>query len=226
VDAEGEKSLAQQLAKLAVELSRVTAVDDTVETIVDYARQVMGCTQAGIALNEDGRLITTVVSDPLVRQLYEIQLSNGEGPLVSAFNGSRVVLISEVRNDDRWPAWRELALSFGLRTVLQLPLRTGTYRSGVLTLYSSIPDAFDAEDVAMAELVAHHAAGAITWARERSQLEDAVASRRLIGQAVGVLMMRHRLTQHEAFDVLKRYSQETNTRLREVAGQLVTTEEF
>lgn len=57
----------------------------------------------------------------------------------------------------------------------------------------------------------------------RANLEAAIDSHRLIGQAVGILVERHRLTPGEAFDRLKQASQNRNLKLREVASRVVET---
>ena len=46
---------------------------------------------------------------------------------------------------------------------------------------------------------------------------------RLVGQAMGILMERFDMDADRAFAVLKRYSQDTNTKLRDVAQQLIDT---
>lgn len=61
---------------------------------------------------------------------------------------------------------------------------------------------------------------AFSSARSHAQLEQAVATRHTIGEAMGILMGSHRLTEEEAFDVLRRYSQENNIKLREVARRV------
>ena len=52
-------------------------------------------------------------------------------------------------------------------------------------------------------------------------LEHAVESQRLIGQAVGVLIERHRVTPNAAFAMLRTASQNRNLKLREVAGRVI-----
>jgi AmiR/NasT family two-component response regulator len=48
-------------------------------------------------------------------------------------------------------------------------------------------------------------------------------SRALIEQAKGILMERHKIKEDEAFTMLTRASQRTNTKLRDVAAELVRT---
>jgi hypothetical protein len=58
------------------------------------------------------------------------------------------------------------------------------------------------------------------------QLEQAVASRDVIGQAKGILMERHKLTPDAAFDMLRQASQHLNIKLRDVATTLADTGEL
>jgi AmiR/NasT family two-component response regulator len=51
-------------------------------------------------------------------------------------------------------------------------------------------------------------------------------TRDLIGQAKGILMERHRVTGDQAFKLLVRASQATNTKLRDIADELVATGEL
>ena len=55
------------------------------------------------------------------------------------------------------------------------------------------------------------------------QLEQAVATRDVIGMAKGMVMTRHRIDDEAAFSVLVRYSRDTNTKLREVAAAVVAS---
>ncbi|TCC46328.1 ANTAR domain-containing protein, partial [Kribbella pittospori] len=56
-----------------------------------------------------------------------------------------------------------------------------------------------------------------------TQQPRAVTSYRLVGQAMGILMERFDLDGDRAFTILKRYSQDNNRKLRDVAQQLIDT---
>ena len=60
-------------------------------------------------------------------------------------------------------------------------------------------------------------------ADKQANLETAVESHRLIGQAVGILVERHKILPGEAFDRLKQASQHRNLKLREVAFRVIET---
>jgi len=61
--------------------------------------------------------------------------------------------------------------------------------------------------------------------RRAANLHAALASRETIGEALGILMERERITGHQAFDILRRASQHLNIKLREVAENLIETGE-
>jgi hypothetical protein len=58
-------------------------------------------------------------------------------------------------------------------------------------------------------------------AREIAQLKEALATRTVIGQALGILMERFDISGDQAFTYLARASQVRNQKLREIAGHLV-----
>ena len=60
-------------------------------------------------------------------------------------------------------------------------------------------------------------------ADKQANIEQAIDSHRVIGQAVGILVERHRLLPGQAFDRLKEASQNRNLKLRDVAARVIQT---
>ena len=50
-------------------------------------------------------------------------------------------------------------------------------------------------------------------------------TREIIGEALGILMERERISANQAFDILRRASQHLNIKLRDIAQDLVDTGE-
>ena len=62
----------------------------------------------------------------------------------------------------------------------------------------------------------------LTAAESRAaNLEEALASNRRIGMAIGILMAHHRLTEEQAFDVLRRQSNRSNVKLVRLAEGVI-----
>ena len=72
----------------------------------------------------------------------------------------------------------------------------------------------DAED--LRDLLASHAALI-------EQLRSSLTSRTVIDQALGIIMAREHCTQSRAFAILRSASQNSNVKLRDIAGAVVTS---
>ena len=96
-------------------------------------------------------------------------------------------------------------------------------------LYGADADAFDALDDALVAVFCGQASVALANARVydralavNQQLSTALETRVVIEQAKGVLMGRHGWSSDEAFLELRRRSQTTNRKLRDVAAEVVS----
>ena len=218
---------ADSFARLAIEMHEAPGVEETIDAVVQFALQALSCTYAGVALYTRGsRPEVAAVTDPVVADVYDLQLSSQTGPLVTALQVRTTVLIRDTTTDDRWPEWAAKVAALGVRSVLDVPLVTGGgahQTVGVLGLYSPAADAFDADDEAIAHILARHATVALATARHEQTMTAAVDARKLVGQAMGILMERFDVDGDRAFAILKRYSQDTNTKLRDVAQHLIDT---
>ena len=138
-------------------------------------------------------------------------------------------MITDIDTERRWPPFTKTAAAHGVRSTLSLPLRVGADSIGALNLYSRSVNGFEVDD-AVAGVFAAQAAVLLENARAywaahtlSEQLEEALKSRAVIEQAKGILIARHGYTDEEAFQHLSRESQETNTKLRDIAQRTVAT---
>jgi GAF domain-containing protein len=202
-------------------------VDETVDAVVQFALQALNCSYAGVALyTRGGQPEVPAVTDPVVAEIYQFQMKGENGPLFATMRDRATVLVRDTTTDTRWPDWATKVTALGVRSVLDVPLALGDEASptvGVLGLYSPQPDAFDTDDEAIAHILARHATVALATARHEQTMSAAVDARKLVGQAMGILMERYAVDGDRAFAILKRYSQDTNTKLRDVAQQLIDT---
>jgi GAF domain-containing protein len=219
----GVPATADVFARLAVELYDTHGLDETIEAVVEFALQAVCCTHAGIALHQRGAVRIAAVTDPVIEAMYQLQLDAGDGPLITALTDQAMVRVRDAAEETRWPEWSATMIGLGLRSVLHLPLRVGAQAVGVLSLYNTEPHAFSADDEAVAHILARHASVAVASAWQEATLAEAVDARKLIGQAMGILMERHGVDDDRAFAILRRYSQDYNIKLRDVAQQLIDT---
>jgi GAF domain-containing protein len=216
-------------SQLAVEMHAADGVEQTVDAVVQFALRALDCSYAGIALHTKGdRPEIPAVTDPVVAEIYQFQLDGHDGPLIAAMRDRATVLISDTATDQRWPHWAAKVATLGVRSVLDVPLTLGRDSAtvGVLGLYSDVPDGFSTDDEAIAHILARHASVAVSAARQEETMATAVDARKLVGQAMGILMERFDVDGDRAFAILRRYSQDTNTKLRDVAQQLIKSRQL
>jgi GAF domain-containing protein len=221
-----DEQIADVFARLAVELHRESGLEETIDAVLRFALLAVGCTDAGVVLaRRAGRLEPAASTAPVVEQIDQLQLAYGEGPaLTSVADRNEVgLLVKDLALDERWPVWGPEAAALGLRSALALRLHTGGPTLGVLELFHPEPDAFGADEDAVAHILARHASVAVATARQEASLWQAVDARKLIGQAQGILMERFAMDGDQAFAVLRRYSQDYNIKLRDVADRLIST---
>jgi GAF domain-containing protein len=205
---------------------------ETLQSVVDLAVETIeGCDFAGIfVLGEDG-VTTPALTDPLVVQIDAAQHRCGEGPCLDAIAQGGTYYADELVDDSRWPLFGPEASKVGIRSALALRLSSNGTR-GALNLYASYPQAFGVVDRAKALILASLAGIALSAAeshaneeRRYDELQAALVTREVIGQAEGILIERERITAEQAFVVLRRASQHLNIKLRDVARDLVDTGE-
>lgn len=167
-------------------------------------------------------------SSDFARRMDEIQYALDDGPCLTAMREGTVVVVENIKEDQRWPAFSRRGRAEGAGAVLAVPLRVQGGSIGALNLYAVEPCAFDEDDHARARRFAEHAAGAVALAirlAEREEhnrnLEAALSSRTTIDQALGILMGQRRINAVDAFDILRRLSQRSNVKLRDVAAALI-----
>jgi GAF domain-containing protein len=102
---------------------------------------------------------------------------------------------------------------------VKLYLAKGTL--GGINFYSTIADEVGPDAQALAQMFATHSSIAIGHAHERDTLNEGMQTRKVIGQAIGILMERYEMNEDRAFAFLVRASSHTNIKLRVVAQQVV-----
>jgi PAS domain-containing protein len=104
-----------------------------------------------------------------------------------------------------------------------VPLTLGTRRLGELIVHADDPGALGPDAEVMVSALGTQAALALQRLTEVMNLQRATDARQLVGQAVGILVERHRITSEAAFALLATWSQHGNVKLRTLARTLVET---
>lgn len=195
----------------------------TTELVVQRALDVVpaadGC---GLTLRgRRGVLGTAAATSEQVSQADHAQYDVDEGPCLESAEGAGSFRSHDLAADRRWSRWSPRAVEIGFRSVLSIQLSTEREEIGAINLYAAGTHAFDDDAVNVAEVFASIAASALSQAKLVEGLRTAVDSRHQIGVAQGILMARYELGTAQAFEVLRRLSNDHNLPLRQVAARIV-----
>lgn len=217
-----------ELAVRMAELARVIAlqkVDDVLVDVTASAKELIpGVDIAGVLLiGKGGTHETLAPTSELMFELDNLQMETGEGPCLHAALNEIVVRTDDFRNEPRFPKYAPKVVELGLLSALSFKLYTADRTAGALNLFGREPKLWDGEAETIGTVLAAHAAAAILTSREGDQLQSALSTRDRIGQAKGIIMERYKIDDVRAFAMLRQLSQDTNTKLIDVAQRVIDT---
>jgi GAF domain-containing protein len=182
-----------------------------------------------VTLGAGRRVETTASSEELARLADQEQYSADVGPCLTAMREVTDVVVVDLPAESRFGDYPQRAAPLGIRSIVALPLRTSETAFGAMNLYSLEPGVFTDGSLVRARALAAAASGGVEISRRMTEqaelnedLKSALASRRVIDQAIGIVMAQEACDADAAFGVLRRRSQNEHRKLREVAVELVT----
>lgn len=222
-------SLVAGLGELPALMLASDSVDQVVwETAMLAVRASEAVDACGVTLLRDGRPISLLPATASYANLEEHQYVTADGPAVEAIRSARIVPVPSTAADERFPEYSRQATEAGVGSSLSLPLIAGKQVLGAVNFYAERPHAFP-ERFLLGELVADLASTGL-WCllkhadkqQMSTQLEEALSSRAEIDQAKGILIAQQGCGPDEAFDLLRKVSQNRNVKLRDLAVEIVT----
>ena len=206
---------------------------DGVET---YLQAAVECVPELIGLDASFTLSTVLADHPYTvattdRDGWEadqIEFDAADGPCYDVLFTDATYAGIDVRIERRWPAWAAVADLLGFVSATAVGAEVEPGQKLVLNGYS-VDEAFlDQAAVHAAQQFVDELAFTLPLAlrfteqsAEISQLQEALASRSTIDQALGVLMAQNRCSRDQAFGILRRASQNRNIKLRDVAAAII-----
>ncbi|MGV0738883.1 GAF and ANTAR domain-containing protein [Mycobacterium syngnathidarum] len=215
--------LAVRMADLARALTAPRTVEEILTDVTKTATELIpGVDTAGILLVGDGGKWDSLAgTSDLPSQLDELQVTYQEGPCMEAALGDTVVRTDDFREEPRWPRYSKVAAEIGVLSGLSFKLYTADRTAGALNLFGFRPRVWDSEAETIGTVLAAHAAAALLASKHTDQLTSALTTRDRIGQAKGIIMERYHVDDVQAFEMLRRLSQDSNTKLVDIARQVI-----
>jgi transcriptional regulator with GAF, ATPase, and Fis domain len=197
-------------------------LQDTFATVTSAAVELIrGVDHADILLIDEDNFNSMAPTAPVVEELDKAQQRLQEGPCLQAAVSESMIRCTDLREDLRWPRFAAEATKVGVYSMLSFQLYIRREGAGALNLLGGAPRAFTQEAEAVGAMLATHAALALAATNTHQQFSSALASRDHIGQAKGIIMERFNIDAVQAFKMLTRLSQQSNTPIRNLALRVI-----
>ena len=186
---------------------------------------VPGCDHASLMICRDGACSTAAVSDSVAHKIDKLEQALGTGPCLDAIEEQTAQMASDLTTGSRWPVLAaRVVAETPVRAAMSIRLRVDRALVGALNLFSDSVNAFDATSVERAIVLAAFATvatNATAHGEDATGLRRGLASNREIGKAIGMLMVLNDVSEDEAFDILRRTSQDANVKIADIAVEFV-----
>jgi GAF domain-containing protein len=225
-DPAGVEAAHTRIAELVQDLyGRPDTDSETViaELAEHAAVEIPGAQYAGVTVTRNAKHIDTPAAThkwPIL--LDEIQQRHREGPCLTSAWEEKIIHVADLETDERFPLYRRDVLAeTPIRSVMSFQLFIAGETMGALNVYAEQPHAFGPETKVIGLIFAAHSSVAWNSARREEQYKRALASRDMIGQAKGMIMERYGVDAVQAFELLRKLSQDSNVPLIQIATELV-----
>ncbi|GAA1841524.1 ANTAR domain-containing protein [Microlunatus capsulatus] len=219
----------QVWSRLEGSLARTTSVQDYLQDAVQETAGLTGVEGSfSLSVLVYDHLLTVATTDRAAWDADQVEFDTEAGPCVEALRHGVDTGLVDPRVDDRWPAWAAVTSMLGFQAAAGIPAVLSPGQWIALNLYAPDPDGLAGDRLDRARLFTQEVARTVpTVLRLTEQvqlaehLQEALANRSTIDQALGVLMAQNRCSRDEAFGILRRASQHRNLKLREVAAAVI-----
>jgi len=214
-------------------LARLIYIGSTFEEVyqhlVDTApRIVAGCDHASLMLSARDGYETAAASDEVARHIDALEREVGEGPCVDAIDDEAGQIDSDITQHSSWPRLAERVLAeTSVRGMAGFRIVVEGKKVGALNLFSDTPGALQqgSDEGAVLSAFASVALMSVSQRERAESLSRGLESNREVGKAIGLLMAAHHIGSDEAFELLRKASNDLNMKLTEVAREVIENAE-
>ena len=220
----------QALAERISEVARLLDSDDEGDAALARlsglgVELVPGTTGAAVTIAAGGQTHTFARLPCADRRAGTDAFPFRAGPVVETLRHNETRHVRDTSAEERWQVFCRAARQAGFCSVITMPLHTGKEPAGAVALYADRAGAFNgaAHDIALlfaaqGGTAVHNAEVYGACRTMADNLQVTLEARAVIEQAKGVLHAKLGISTDEAFELLRWFSQNTNQKVRVLAG--------
>ncbi|HEX9757076.1 MAG TPA: GAF domain-containing protein [Nitrospiria bacterium] len=215
----------ETLSRVSTTIASNQYLEEILHLLVTMTAEMMSSQTCSIMLLEEKNKELVIKATQSLSDRYKSKppLKIGESISGRVVKEKKPVSVLDVTREKGF-MYQDLARKEGLCSLLSVPMMIKDRVIGVINSYTSEPHHFSEEEIKVLQAVANQAAIAIenTALLKRSlAMEEELEARKVVEKAKGLLMKNKRITENEAFKLLRKQSMNTRRSMREIAEAVI-----
>lgn len=224
------KEYLETLNKISKAITSDLYLEDILKLVVSLTAGVMKAKICALWLLDEKTKELKIRATQAISKEYlkERSLKLGEGIVGIVAEERKAIVILDVSKDKRYKE-KELARKEGLVSMLSVPMLVKNRVIGVVNCYTTVPYEFSEHDIYLLSTVANQAAVAIENTElmvKTAVIQGELETRKKVEKAKGILMKEQRLTEDEAYNLIRRSSMDKRVSMKEIAEAIILTYEI
>ncbi len=225
-----DKEYLATLTKISKAITSDLYLEDILKLIVNLTASVMNAKICALWLldEETGELRIRATQAMSQEYLRDRSLKVGEGIVGLVAKEKESIAIYDVMKDKRYKE-TSLAAKEGLVSMLSIPMMVKKKVIGVINVYTVEPYEFTKNDINLLSAVANQAAVAIENTElivKTKVIQEELESRKKVEKAKGILMKEQKLTEEEAFNLIRKSSMNKRVSMKDIAEAVILSYEI
>lgn len=196
------------------------------QAIVDAAKAfIPSCDHASLLIARGDTFWTAASTDEVAARIDALEVELRQGPCFDAIVDEPFQFDADLADGSPWPELTAQVLAeTPVRGSIGYRLLVDEQKVGALNLHCDTAGRLTDQDAESGTILATFASSAVMTiaAREEAMgLSRALANSREIGKAIGLVMASHKITDQEAFELLRKTSQDMNVKVADLAAEVV-----
>jgi signal transduction protein with GAF and PtsI domain len=220
-----EQEYLATLTKISKAITSDLYLEDILKLIVSLTASVMNAKTCALWLLDDETKELRIRATQALSKEYlkERALKVGEGIVGLVAKEKEPVIIPDVIEDERYKQ-KTLAQKEGFVSMLSVPMLVKDKVIGVINVYTAEKHDFTKSDINLLSGVANQAAVAIENTElmvKTKVIQEELETRKKVEKAKGILMKEQKLSEDEAFRLMRKSSMDKRVNMKEIAGAII-----
>ncbi|MDD4202686.1 MAG: GAF domain-containing protein [Candidatus Omnitrophica bacterium] len=225
-----EKIYLSTLSEISKAITSDLYLEDLLKLIVTLTANVMGAKICALWLLDEKDNCLKIRATQAMSQDYltERSIRYGEGIVGTVAKEKKPIFIQNVLDDQRYVE-KKLAQKEGFVAMLSVPMLVKDKTIGVVNVYTIKKYEFTKSDIYLLSTVANQAAVAIENTElivKTKVIQEELETRKKVEKAKGILMKQRKMTEDEAYQLMRRSSMDKRVSMKDIAEAIILSNEI